>query len=293
LEQLKGRGMRKIVLGEKEYPSRLAQIHKPPAQLYTKGDINLLHKDCIAVIGSRVNTSWGEEITKEFVKAFVKRGLVVVSGMAKGIDSIAHRACIQYGGKTIAVLGSGLKNMYPKENEALCAEVVQKEGLVITEYEAEEPGKSIHFPARNRIISGLSLAVFVVEAAYRSGTSITAKLALQQGKHVYCLPQEREVRKGVGTNHLLQIGAKLITSPEDILNSLGTLEHTVEAVSIEDVCSEEERAIFRELQKGNRTPTQLSIALKQPIFKIQSLLMKMELEEKIKKDSTGRIVRNE
>ncbi len=276
-----------------QYPSTLQKIAKPPEELYVEGNAELLQKDCIAVVGSRANTDWGEAITREFVKAFVQAGLVVVSGMATGIDSIAHTACMQYGGKTIAVLGCGLQNITTKHNVELLETILQKEGAVITEYPPEEPGRAIHFPARNRIISGLSLAVFVVEAAYRSGTSITARKAMEQGKNVYCLPQEREASKGVGTNHLLQIGAKLITKPEEILQDLGVLSHTVPCQTIENNVPEEERRIFEELQKGNRTPTQLSIALGQPIAIIQSLLMKMELEDKIKKDRMGRWIQNE
>ena len=285
--------MEEIRLEDNNYPINLKKIKKPPEQLYVKGDKNLLSKDAIAVIGSRVNTPWGERIAKEFVKAFVENGLVVVSGMARGIDSIAHKSCIQYGGKTIAVLGSGLENIYPKENEVLFQNIIENNGLVVTEYEPTEPGKYMHFPARNRIISGLSLAVFVVEAAYRSGTSITAKVALEQGKKVYCLPQERETTKGVGTNHLLQIGAKLILKPEEIIEDLGALEHTVEKVKVEENYTKEEKEIFFQLQKGNRTPTQLSIALGKPIFEIQSRLMRMELEEKVEKDSLGRIIKVE
>lgn len=273
------------------YPTQLRKIKKMPEQLYVEGNIELLHNDGIAVVGSRVNTPWGEQITKEFVKAFVQNGLVVISGMAKGIDSIAHKTCIQQGGRTIAILGCGIEYAKTMQDTALCAEILASGSTILSEYEPNEPAKSFHFPARNRIISGMSRGVFVVEAAFRSGTSITAKLAMEQGKKVYCLPQEREARKGVGTNHLLQIGATLITKPEEIIQDLGVLKHTVPCKKGKGAISEEEKAIYAQLQKGNRTPTQLSIALKQPIFKIQSMLMKMELEEKIRKDSLGRIIK--
>jgi len=283
--------MKSVPYTDKQYPVRLKQIQKPPKQIYIQGNVALLQKDGIAVVGSRVNTPWGEQITKEFVKVFVQNGLVVISGMAKGIDSIAHKTCIEQGGKTIAVLGCGFEQIQTKQEVSLYTDIVENGGAILSEYEPTEPALSYHFPARNRIISGISIAVFVVEAAYRSGTSITARLAMQQGKKVYCLPQEREARKGVGTNHLLQIGAKLITKPEEIVQDLGALQHTVPYERMEIPIPEEEKQLYEQLSKGICTPTQLSLALKQPIFKIQSLLMKMELEGKIEKDRRGRIVR--
>lgn len=183
--------MELIDLKNENYPNKLKQIKKPPKKIYIEGNIqNLNLPYCIGVIGSRNNTSYGEKWCKFFVKEFVRYGMVIVSGMAVGIDSIAHKEAIENGGRTIAVIPSGLNNIYPKVNKNLYKLIINNGGTVITEYEPYEEASSKRFIERNRIVSGLSDGVFVVEASYRSGTSVTAKIALEQNKKVFCIPRK-------------------------------------------------------------------------------------------------------
>lgn len=160
-----------------------------PKELWYEGEISLLNRHSIAVIGARKCTEYGKIWCEKFVKDLLDYNLVIVSGMANGIDSIAHKTALKYGGKTIAVLPSGLKNIYPKSNESLYNKIIQNGGLVISEYEPSKKANSRYFIERNRIVSGLSQGVLVIEAAYRSGTSITANIAKVQGKKVFCIPR--------------------------------------------------------------------------------------------------------
>ena len=183
------------------------------------GDERLLNEHNIAIIGSRNCTKYGKKQAERFAKNLSIGGFNVISGMARGIDSISHNACIEANGKTIAVLGSGFNYIYPEENIYLFNKILQTGGAVITEYSPNEKVVNTNFPARNRIISGLSLAVLVIEAAYRSGTSITAGYAKSQGRDVYCIPSSINSNKGVGTAKLIEKGAKIVLKPEDILKN--------------------------------------------------------------------------
>lgn len=175
---------------EKDYPEKLRKIKNSPKKIYAIGNTKLLFKDSFAVIGTRKITEYGIKNCEYFSKELVLRDIPIVSGMALGTDSIAHKTALNYGGETIAVLGSGFKHIYPEENLELFKSIIEKGGLVITEYETDvEPDKR-KFPKRNRIISALSEGVLIIEAAYRSGTSITAKWAYSQGKKVFALPRK-------------------------------------------------------------------------------------------------------
>ena len=175
---------------DKEYPDSLRNIKNPPKRLYYKGDINLLNRDSIAIIGSRDLTEYGKNVEKDFVKEFALKDIVVVSGMAIGADRIAHEETLNYGGKTIAVMGTGFNNIYPVQNVDIYNRILDESGLVITEYPENVEYSSANFPYRNRIISGLAKAVLIIEAKYRSGTSTTAKYAWRQGKKVYAIPRK-------------------------------------------------------------------------------------------------------
>ena len=173
-----------------DFPEKLKNIRKSPEKLYAIGNTKLLFKDSFAIIGTRKITEYGIKNCENFSKEFVLRDIPIVSGMATGTDSIAHKTALFYGGETIAVLGSGFKHIYPGENIELFEKIINNGGLVITEYEYNvEPIKK-NFPKRNRIISALSEGVLIIEAAYRSGTSITAKWAYSQGKKVFALPRK-------------------------------------------------------------------------------------------------------
>lgn len=209
--------MKIIKIGDKEYPSKLLNIYNPPKKLYILGNVQILNEFGIAMVGTRYPSKYGEETAKSLSFNLAKHKVNVISGMAKGIDAASHKGCIMGKGKTIAVLGSGFNHIYPKENIKLFEEIIKTGGTVITEYEENVLPKPENFPKRNRIISGLSDGVVVVEAARRSGSLITAEFALEQGKDVFAVPGNIFSPLSKGTNELIQDGAKLVTSIFDIL----------------------------------------------------------------------------
>lgn len=182
--------MKKIKINNSEYPKKLKGIPNPPEKLYVDGNIENLHSPCLAVIGSRNCTEYGEKWCKYFVRELVKYEITIVSGMALGIDSIAHKTALKYGGKTIAVLPCGLNNIFPEENINLYKEILENGGTIITEYDLNTKAGYQKFLQRNRIVSGLSMGVLVVEAAFRSGTTVTARHALMQKRDVFCIPRQ-------------------------------------------------------------------------------------------------------
>ncbi|MEK4385112.1 DNA-processing protein DprA [Solibacillus sp. FSL W7-1464] len=189
------------------YPERLKQLYDAPAVIYAKGDVQLLsRKKMIAVIGSRAATGYSENILKSILPPLIREQFVIVSGLAKGADRLAHEATIRYGGKTIGVLGHGFFHSYPPQNKELNA-YMGKEHLLVTEYPPYVSVQKWHFPARNRIISGLSEALVVTEAALKSGTLITTELALEQGKDVFAVPGNIFSEQSRGTNKLIKEGA--------------------------------------------------------------------------------------
>ncbi len=181
---------KKINIADKEYPEKLRAIKAPPRNLYVIGNLTLLKEESIAVVGTRHITDYGKRYGKMICKGIAERGITIVSGMAIGSDTLAHEVALEYTGKTIAVLPSGFENIFPKKNKKLFNEIVKKGGLVISEYDPYIQPNSERFLERNRIVSGLSEGVFVIEALFRSGTSVTAKLAKEQGKDVFALPRK-------------------------------------------------------------------------------------------------------
>lgn len=203
------------------YPDILREINNPPKRLYAVGNISLLNRKSVAIVGSRNSSEYGEKMTKKITKELVENNIVIVSGMANGIDTIAHETCIENYGETIAVLGSGFGYIYPKENEKLFYKIIDCGGLVLSEYPISTPVNMKNFPKRNRIISGISMGTLVIEAAYRSGTSITAKLAKLQNKKVFCIPHSLGDKNSYGTIRLIQNGAILVRNGADIIKKLG------------------------------------------------------------------------
>ena len=201
------------------YPERLRDIKSPPSRLYVYGNPEILNEIGIAVIGSRNNTQYGEKMCKKFVKKLVEYNINIISGLAYGIDSIAHKTCLKNSGKTIAVLPSGLGNIYPPQHKELVEEIVKNGGAVISEYENNVKADYKKFLERNRIVAGLGIGSLVVEGGARSGTSVTAKYTKENGNPVFCIPSSLENIKGKGTNKLIQNGSYLVTDVEDILNN--------------------------------------------------------------------------
>jgi len=200
------------------YPGQLREIYDPPFVLYCEGDPETLRDAAVAIVGARAPTPYGRVVAEKLAADLARRGLVVTSGLALGIDACAHRGALKEG-RTVAVLGSGLDTLYPRENRGLAREIAGR-GAVVTEYALGTPPLAENFPVRNRIISGLSLGLVVVEAARKSGSLITAKLALSQDREVMAVPGPVTSERSVGPNGLIRDGAKLVASWEDVAEAL-------------------------------------------------------------------------
>lgn len=209
--------MIEINYNDEFYPEKLKKIKDPPFKLYAEGNLEILKKDSIAVVGTRHISMYGIRNCKNIVSEIAKRDIPVISGMAEGTDTVAHETILECKGETIAVLGNGFNKIFPKKNEPLFKKIIENNGLVLTEYAPDISAKSENFLRRNRIVSGLSVGVLVIEAGHRSGTSVTAQLAKNQGKVVMALPGRLDDYYGIGVNKLIQNGAKLITNIDDIL----------------------------------------------------------------------------
>ncbi|GAA3916765.1 DNA-protecting protein DprA [Gibbsiella dentisursi] len=211
-----------LVYGDAAYPECLSAIDDAPLLLLVNGDRQVLQQPQVAMVGSRHHSHYGEQWGRYFAAGLVHCGFTVTSGLAMGIDGICHRAVLEAEGQTIAVLGSGLENVYPRRHRRLAEHIVAQGGAVISEHLVSDPPLADHFPRRNRIISGLSLGVLVVEASLRSGSLITARCALEQGREVFALPGPLGNPMSGGTHWLIQQGASLITEPKDIAEQLGS-----------------------------------------------------------------------
>lgn len=209
--------IKKLRLGEESYPEKLKNIYSSPQEIYVIGNEKILNDKAIAIIGCRNCTSYGAKNSYKFGYELAKKGIVIVSGFARGIDTYAHIGALKAKGKTIAVLGNGLDIVYPAENEKLYKEIIKNGGTIISEYPLGSKPEKHHFPVRNRIISGLSDGVLVVEAKKRSGTLITVEYALDQGKNVYAIPGNINNNNSYGTNELIKEGAIPFTCIDDFL----------------------------------------------------------------------------
>nr|MBF0220819.1 DNA-protecting protein DprA [Desulfobulbaceae bacterium] len=216
LEKAKTLGVEIISCQDERYPSLLGQIYNPPVVLYVKGRSDLLNRPSIAVVGSRAATSYGLKIARQ-LSAELSGRLSIVSGLALGIDTAAHHGALEAGGSTIAVLGCSLDITYPPQNSRLARLIENSNGAMISEYPFQTKPDAFRFPARNRIISGMALGVLVVEAAERSGSLITARQALEEGREVFAIPGRVDSIKSSGTHRLLKEGAKLVHTIDDIL----------------------------------------------------------------------------
>lgn len=204
---------------DKLYPSLLREIHDPPPVLYAVGDLSCLNQSAVAMVGSRNPSINGKENAWRFAYDLARNNMNIISGLALGVDAQAHMGCLKAGGRTIAVMATGIDRIYPARHKKLAEEITEK-GLLLTEFPLATPPIAGHFPRRNRIISGLSLATLVVEAAIKSGSLITARQALEQNREVLAIPGSIHNPMARGCHHLLQQGAKLVTSSEDILSEL-------------------------------------------------------------------------
>lgn len=221
LERVKKAGGDILILDDGSYPDLLRQIDDPPITLYVRGDWQAcLEQPCVAVIGSRNCSTYGKNSAEMLSRELAARGITIVSGLARGIDTSAHRGAIEAKGRTIGVLGTGLDSVYPKENTRLADEIIDKGGALFTQFPLGTPPLKDNFPYRNRIISGLSLGVLIVEASERSGSLITARLAMEQNREVMAVPGNITSGNSYGTNYLIKAGAKLVQQWQDVVAEL-------------------------------------------------------------------------
>lgn len=279
-----------VTIYDENYPKSLKNIYNKPLVLYIKGKILEEDEFAIAVVGSRKATSYGKWATEKFVKELVNLDITIVSGLATGIDSIAHKTALEYNGRTIAVLGNGLDIVYPNKNKELYKEIA-KNGALITEYFCGVAPLPYNFPQRNRIISGLSLGVIIVEAKGKSGSLITAQHALEQGKEVFAVPGNINSIFSEGTNRLIKDGAKLIMDVEDIIEELYQLQDRLNRVKKENIdysnLSELEISIVELIKEGPMHCDTIAMKTGMNIKEVNSILTILELKGIIKEIGGG------
>jgi len=282
LEKLSRYGVKVLTWHDPEYPTRLKEIYDYPPILYVRGSLLPEDEWCLAVVGTRRATVYGRQVTEEIVTDLARNKITIVSGLARGIDSIAHQSTLEAGGRTIAVLACGLDIVYPSENTNLARRIIQQ-GALITEYPLGTKPRAEHFPRRNRIMSGLSLGVLVAEAGTSSGAMITAHLALEQNREVLAVPGSILSPASSGTNQLIQEGAKLVRSYNDILEELN-LTAVANQMEIREVvpASDTESLLLKQL---SAEPTHIDEVCRNSslsISTVSSTLSMMELKGLVK-----------
>jgi len=276
----------KVLYNSSAFPEVLKEIPNPPKELYILGSLEpLLQKPSIAVVGSRRVTPYGRGVTQELVQSIASHGVVIISGLALGVDAIAHQAALAVGGKTIAVLPCGLDKPYPATNRQLARRILEQGGALISEYpEGTEPFPS-NFIARNRLVSGLGNGVLITEAAAKSGTIHTAGFALDQGKSVMAVPGNITSELSRGTNNLIKAGASPVTSGQDILNELGIGEQLQFKETLG--ANAEEAAILTLLQQGTTEASELLAMSKLNAAEFNQTLTMLEITGKIRSIGAG------
>ncbi len=279
-------GIKIMTVFDEDYPKSLKQIYDPPVVLYYKGEILPQDGKAIAVVGTRKMTGYGKSVTETFVKDLTLAGLTIVSGLARGVDTTAHKTAILNEGRTLAILGGGLNEIYPPENRSLAKQIEEGFGAVISEFAPDEPSMPGNFPSRNRIIAGLSKGVLVTEAAYDSGSLITAKEALEQGKEVFATPGPITSDFSKGPVSLIQSGAKAVFDASEILDELGLTQvqnlkwytpATQAKVQNGVDLSEEEKKIINILENEQMHIDEICRSLDLSINIVSAALVKMEI----------------
>jgi DNA processing protein len=281
-----------VTITDQSYPKNLRQIFDPPPLLYVRGDLHMRDELAISMVGSRLTSHYGRMITERIAGDLASHGVTIVSGMARGIDSAAHRGALSVGGRTIAVLGCGVDIVYPRENRRLSEEIIAH-GAIISEFPLSTPPDGANFPRRNRIISGLSLGVVVVQANSRSGSLITAGLALEQNRDVFAVPGNVGMAGSRGTNRLIKQGAKLIESAEDILEEvLPRFQH--QGLEPEDrklSLEEEEERVFSLLEDEPIHIDSIIAQTRMSASRISTILLQLELKGLVQQLSGKRFVK--
>lgn len=292
-EKMKNQSIEMITIQDKFYPQQLKNITSPPFVLFCRGNLELLKKKQLAIIGSRNPTFYGKQALEKLIPDLVHSGLVITSGMATGIDSFAHEKTLENGGQTIAVLGSGLgENNIKYKNFQLFKKILDSEGLIISEYPPDFPANKFTFPARNRIISGLSLGVLVTEAAEKSGTLITARYALDQNREIFAIPGNIFSSQSAGTHKLIKEGAKLVSNVNDIFEELNFVSKKEELTEKKNFENEMEEGIYNFLTFEPIHIDKIAKKFKLTPAEMSQYLSLMELRGIIKSIPGNKFVRN-
>jgi DNA processing protein len=276
-------GIKLVPFGDSAYPARLRMIADPPPVLYVKGEISTRDDRAVAIVGSRSASHYGRRVARDLAHNLASLGFTVVSGMARGIDGMAHESALSSGGRTLAVLGCGVERAYPPEHDKLYQRISEN-GAVISELPMGTRPLAFHFPARNRLISGLSLGVVVVEATEKSGSLITASLAVEQGREVFAVPGEVGASRSRGAHRLIRQGAKLVETADDIIEEIAPqlLNRGVSATqswepALPQNASTEGRQIFALLQEGSLQVDELIEKSALTAARVLEVLLELEL----------------
>lgn len=280
-----------------EYPKHLSEIRKHPQILYARGNLALLNTPCFAIVGTRNNTLYGKINAEYFTKGLVSYGFTIVSGLAFGVDAVVHDTTLKNGGKTIAVLGSGIDIISPASNEWLANEILNDGGLIISEYSPGTPANKHHFPARNRIISGLSVGSLIIEAPEKSGALITARRAFEQNRDVFAIPGDLSRETTTGNHHLIANEmARLVRTPEDIISNLShqpelILKPMIKKTLEPKLATRAQRRVWKVLSQQPIMADEILKKTKLSISEVNVVLSYLELKGHIKDVGIQRYIR--
>jgi len=275
-----------VFWADKEYPKLLSEIYDPPMILYCRGNVKLLNTISLAIVGSRKHTYYSRGVLEKIIPSLVQAKVTIVSGLALGVDGLAHYLTLENAGCTIGVLGCGVEAVYPTSNRSLGERILKNDGLVISEFPPGTPPFKQNFPLRNRIIAGLSVGTLVVEARHDSGSLITAGLANEYGREVFAVPGNIDSFASEGTNGLIKQGAIMVTDVVDIFQSLNIESERVEDLIIEAE-NQEEKLIFSLLEKGPAAIDKIAKSTNLDIVTINSLMSMLEISGKVEKSDKG------
>ncbi len=278
-QQVEKSGASVLTWADADYPELLREIPAAPPLIFLRGRFEPVDRWAVAVVGTRRLSAYGRQVTHELVSGLVRNGITIISGLARGIDAVAHRTALEEGGRTIAVMASGIDKIYPPEHRDLAHQIVDGRGVLISDYPLGAEPESAHFPARNRLISGLSLGVLVIEAGEKSGALITSRFALEQNREVFAVPGNINSPNSVGTNKLIQQGGKLVSRVEDILEELN-LRMIADQAEAKVILPEsaEEAALIAQLSSQPTHIDELGRLTGMPSNLISSTLTIMELK---------------
>jgi DNA processing protein len=281
-ERIQSQGIQVLTWEDDAYPRRLKEIEQPPPVLYLRGELKSEDEWAVAIVGTRRITAYGRQVTEEVAGYLARNGVTVVSGLARGVDAVAHQSALNAGGRTLAVLGSGVDRVYPPENHRL-SEQIMLHGALISDYPPGTPPEGSNFPPRNRIISGLALAVIIIEAALDSGAMITASFGVEQGRDVFAVPGNILAPQSKGTNRLIQEGARPLLDPQDVLEALNLTMVTEQRTARQVLPGDPTEAqLFQVLGPEPLHVDDIRAQTGMPIEKVSATLALMELKGMIR-----------